>query len=487
MIPRIHLADRTRAMNSSGPSPAATIPDTYVYTADGTRIAVTLHEPTDALAERVPEAFVQDLWARQSLDPDRCQTTTGASVRIVNPGTLNTDAGPDFRDAEVRIGDVTWRGDVEVHNQSHGWRAHGHHRDARYNSVVLHVTLARDMWTGRLERADGSLLPELVLARALNKPIRTALRRFLTRSDDPILCASQWAKVDAKLRAAWMRELGHARLQRKADALTLPLETALFERLCAGMGYAKNAEPMSDLAARCPLSLLRTLPDIETIEAALFGWASLLPEPEALVEAERTTADYAMLLRDRFRRVRRSHEAEPLPRTQWTFFRLRPNNFPPLRLAQLAQWVAPGGWLRTDPLDALRTAVQSDDPHAALRALLGSTPGPFWTTHRRLDRTSKPYDPALGTSRRDTLILNALVPVLLRLAQEEAPLRDAVRDVLRRLPASSDRITRLFRDLGTRPSNAIEAQGAHRLYRSFCTEGRCMQCAIGQAVLMGNS
>jgi len=435
----------------------------------------------------VPEAFVQDLWAQQAFQADRCCTVDGAPIRVIAPGTLNTDAGPDFRDAQLRIGDVTWRGDVEVHNQSHGWRAHEHHTDTRYNSVVLHVTLAADMWTGRLTRADGSPLPELVLERALHTPIRTALHRFLTRTDTPLLCASQWDTVDAELRTAWMRELGHARLQHKAEALTPPLEDALFERLCAGMGYAKNDQPMTDLAARCPLALLRSLPDVETIEAALLGWAGLLPDPETLVEAERPTADYAMLLRDRFRRMRRRHKTAPLSRERWTFFRLRPNNFPPLRLAQIAQWVAPGGWLRSDPLAALRSAVQSDDPRAALRTLLASTPGPFWTTHRRLDRTSKPYDPTLGTSRRDTLVLNALVPVLLRLAQDDASLRGAVQTLLRHLPAASDRVTRLFRELGTRPSDAVEAQGAHRLYRSFCTKGRCMQCAIGQAVLMGNS
>ncbi|MFO8231263.1 MAG: DUF2851 family protein [Longimonas sp.] len=467
--------------------PRASAPQAFLYTVQGTRVAVTLHEPDDALAERVPEAFVQDLWAQQYLDPDRCCTATGTPVQVLDPGTLNTDAGPDFRDAHLRIGDVTWHGDVEVHNQSHGWRAHKHHQDARYNSVVLHVTLASDMWTGRLKRADGSPLPELVLTRALNKPIRTALHRFLTRADTPILCASQWDQVEASLRTSWMRELGHARLCRKAEALTSPWDEALFERLCAGMGYAKNDEPMSDLAARCPLSLLRSLPDAAAIEAVLLGWAGLLPEPATLVETDRATADYAMRLRDRFRRVQYHHSSAPLPRERWTFFRLRPNNFPPLRLAQIAQWIAPGGWLRDDPLAALRTAVRSANPHAALQDLLASTPGSFWTTHRRLDRTSKSYDPTLGTSRRDTLILNALVPVLLRLAEDDAALQESVHALLRDLPASSDRVTRIFRDLGTTPSDALEAQGAHRLYRSFCTAGRCMQCAIGQALLTGNS
>ena len=453
----------------------------------GQRMAVTLHEPEAPLAERVPEAFVQDLWAQQHLNTDQCRTVDGASVQILSPGTLNTDAGPDFRDACLRIGDVTWHGDVEIHNQSHGWRAHKHQHDTRYNSVVLHVTLATDMWTGRLKRADGSVLPEMVLERVLNQPLREALHRFLTRTDTPIVCAAQWEQVDATLRSAWMRELGYKRLRQKAEALSAPLEDALFERLCAGMGYAKNDAPMSDLAARCPLSWLRALPDVTSVEAALFGWAGLLPEPASLVEAERATVDYVMRLRDRFRRLQHQHRASPLSVERWTFFRLRPNNFPPLRLAQVAPWVAPGGWLHTDPTDALRTALCEDDPRVALHELLSSTPGDFWTHHRRLDRTSKPYDPSLGTRRRDTLILNALVPVLMRMAHDDAVLRGAVECLLSQLPAASDRVTRIFRELGSRPTDAIEAQGAHQLYRTLCSEGRCLQCAVGQAVLMRNS
>ncbi|PEN06671.1 hypothetical protein CRI93_08475 [Longimonas halophila] len=476
------------AVSRSSSSPTSNeSPPAYVHTRAGQRVAVTLHEPEAPLAERVPEAFVQDLWAQQHLNTDRCQTVDGAPVQVLSPGMLNTDAGPDFRDAHLRIGDVTWHGDVEIHNQSHGWRAHQHQDDPRYNSVVLHVTLTTDMWTGRLTRADGSPLPELVLERVLNQPLRAALHRFLTRTETPIVCAAQWPQVDATLRSAWMRELGHKRLQHKADALDTPLEDALFERLCAGMGYAKNDGPMSDLAARCPLALLQPLPDASTIEAALLGWAGLLPDPATLAEAERSTVDYVMHLRDRFRRMRSQHDARPLPAEQWTFFRLRPNNFPALRLAQVAQWVAPGGWLRSDPLGALDEAVRDPNPKAALHDLLSSTPGDFWTMHRRLDRTSKPYDPTLGTSRRNTLILNALVPVLMRKARTDASLRNAIDRLLQHLPAASDRITRLFRDLDTHPQNAVEAQGAHQLYRTLCQEGRCLQCAVGQAVLMRNS
>ena len=471
------------------PPPASTSsgPRAYLYTIDDTNVAVTLHEPARSLPERVPEALVQDLWARQSVNPDQCYTVDGRLVQVLDPGTLNTDAGPDFRDAHLRIGTMAWRGDVEIHNQSHGWIAHKHDRDPRYNSVVLHVTLTTDMWTGRLRRSDGSPLPEMVLDRALNVPLRSALHRFLTQPDAPLLCASQWDQVDTDVAARWMRQLGRVRIRQKADALTDPLEKALFERVCAGMGYANNDEAMSALSARCPLSFLRTLPDAETIEAALLGWAGLLPGPEDLVEADRPTADYAMRLRDIFRRLRQTHNAPPMSTERWTFFRLRPNNVPPLRVAQLARWIAPGGWLRAHPINTANSALEAPNPRAALQSMLASEPGLFWQTHRRLDRTSKPYRPTLGTRRRDTLILNALVPVLLRHRRATGGSLDPVWHTLNALPVASDRVTRLYRELGTRADDTVMAQGMHELYRAYCTEGRCLQCDIGTSILTGNS
>ena len=463
---------------------ASSSPTAQVYLLNGSDAAVTLREPAETLAERVPEAFIQDLWAQQQFDADACTTTTGEPLHVLDPGTLNTDAGPDFRDAHLRIGTMEWHGDVEIHNQSHTWIAHDHPADTRYNSVVLHVVLAADMWTGRLTRSDGSPLPELVLGPVLTVPLRKALHEFLTREDNPLLCATQWANVPASTRSRWIRRLGRSRLQSKADALTEPTAQVLFERLCAAMGYAKNADPMTTLAQRCPLSFLQTLPDIQTIEAALFGWAGLLPTPNALVDADRDTADYVMRLRDRFRRLRTSHSAEPLPREQWTYFRLRPNNFPSLRLAQIAQWVAPDGGLRTAPLASVQDALHEDNPRAALHTFLASEPGPFWQTHRRLDRVSKSYRPALGTRRRDTLILNAIVPLLLRHPDAAT---DAVWPLIEDLPVASDRITRIFNDLGSPPDTALAAQGMHQLYRQYCTQGRCLQCAIGDAVLTSNS
>jgi len=466
------------------PAPSFT---TYSVGNRGENIA--LHEPPAQTAD-VPEALVQDLWARQRFATDDLTTTNDVAVRILDPGQQNTDAGPDFRNAHVRIGGMDWRGHVEIHNTSGGWFEHEHHTDPRYDSVVLHVTLHADMWTGGLLRSDESPLPEIVLYPRLETPLRELLHAFHTRADEEALpCASRWEEVPDDLRWEWIHHLAQERLAEKRDRLSVPdersLDATLHERLFAGLGYAKNDDPMSTLAARTAPDTLRTLEEPRTREALLLGTAGLLPEPGDLLDCDRDTADYAMALRDRFRRLQVRLDVTPMASTAWTFFRLRPNNFPPLRIAQAAAWYADGALLADDPLSVLRSALDGDDATSALREALEATPPEFWRTHYHLTKRAKEHDPSLGLSRRDTLLVNAVAPVLLLDAErrDDANQAEAVVALLRDLPASRDRVVRQFKDLGTDANSAFDAQGLHELHRNYCTEGGCLECDIGQHLL----
>ncbi len=462
----------------------------HIYTIGDTEVAVTLHEPSQP-APDVPEALVHDLWAHQQFDTAALSTTDGRTVRVVDPGQPNTDAGADFREAHLRIGDLEWHGDVEIHTTSGTWFAHDHHRDSRYNSVILHVTLHPDQWTGGLLRANGSPLPELVLYPRLHAPLRTLLRAFYTHDAPPIPCAPQWDDVPMADRRTWVRALGEQRLRAKMSALAEAyvqrpdVGALLYERIFAGLGYSKNDEPMTDLARRLPLSFVRQWTEAADLEALFLGTAGLLPSPEDLLDADRATADYVMELRQRWRRYRVQHELDPLSRERWSFFRLRPANFPPIRIAQGAALLLPGGLLHHDPIGTALDAAHSATPIASLRACFDAAPAPFWETHVRLVRSTKPRASSIGPSRIDTLLINAVLPVLLLVAeQHERPAWIArIPDLLDQLPAERDSITRCFTNLDLRPASALESQGMHRLYRRYCKAGGCLQCAIGQQLL----
>jgi len=455
--------------------------------------SVEVHEPAPG-GRSVPEAFVQDLWDAQRFNRSDLTTTDGDSVLILDPGELNTDAGPDFSGAHLRIGEVDWFGDVEIHVTSGAWFDHNHHRDPRYDRVVLHVTLHADLHTGRLTRTDGSVLPEVVLAPRLQRSLRRMVHAFVQRDRDDLVCAPQWSDVPAPLRREWINTLGSKRLSRRANRFRLRLERGtpadilLQERLFAGLGYAKNTEPMIDLARRLPPPVLKSIPDARDRESLLLGTAGLLPDPGRLLSADRHTADAVMDFRARYARLHADRPVPPMNTTAWTFFRLRPNNLPPLRIAQAAAWFGPDALFGSAPVEQLQQAARTQRALPAIRERLSAVPTVFWETHYRPSTATKRHSPALGQTRIDTLIINAVVPLLRAIAESGETMDENIQSrptsvLLEQLPSKRDSVTRRFRTLGTAPRSAAEAQGMHELFRNYCTRGGCLQCEIGRSLL----
>ncbi|PAP78757.1 hypothetical protein BSZ37_11620 [Rubrivirga marina] len=401
---------------------------------------------------RVPEAAIQDAWVRGLFDARALRTTDGQRVEVVHLGTLNGDSGPDVRDARVVIGGMLWAGDVEIHTTSAAWEAHGHDRDPAYDRVVLHVVLAADRRTGTLRRADGSALPELVLLPHLDRSLRALLRAFHVEPGTAPRCGARWDEVDPALARSWVRHLGTERLRRRARDLGREygrqpdLDRLLVRRMFRALGYEANADAFETLATRLPLADLRQRSATGLHAALLF--ASALQPAELFTET--AVADLTPMRPEAWRRGG------------------RPANAPRRRIAQAAAWLAPGGPLRHDPVETLTEAL-ADGVETATDLLRAETP----------DGSSR-----LGDARAVRVLVDAVLPVLLLDAeQREDPAREAVvLDAYDRLPASPDRITRRFAELGLRPRTAAEAQGVHQLVRAYCEEGRCARCAIGRAL-----
>lgn len=451
---------------------------------------VILHEPT--LAERIPEALVQDIWLTQAFNHQALQTVTGQAITILHAGRLNTDSGPDFKEARIRIGTVEWAGDVEIHKTSHDWDRHNHGADPRYNPVILHVVLQADMWTGQLKREDQTILPELILAPHLQTPLRSLLYHFLTRPPTELPCASHWPSLAEPLKRSWLAKLAKERLLAKRDALaesylqTPDLAPLLHERLFAGLGYSKNTKAMRMLAHRLPLSLIQHLDDPLDLEALHLGTAGLLPTEDQLLQADDATRIYLSTLWNRYATLSTSFAIDAMPPTMWQFFRLRPTNFPPLRIAQGTALLRSNHFLRDDPISQLTEALQAPDALARICALLQVPLGPFWETHVRLEKPlARKQSGLLGKQRAFDLIINAILPVMLLHAQqrEDPTLETACFSLLHNISAASDEITRHFQALGAKAKNAFEAQGFHQLYRTRCMHSHCLTCAIGKEVL----
>jgi len=455
------------------------LPDRFFYALSDELLEVVLHEPS-ADARDVPEALIHDLWEHQRFDLSNLKTTEGSLVAVLSPGRHNTDSGPDFLDARLRIDDTLWSGAAEIHSTSGVWFDHEHERDVHYNSTILHVVLFNDMWTGKLQREDGTILPELVLYPYLGAPLRRLLHSFYMRPAKQIFCAAGWSRVPDEVRSPYLEDLARERIASKRQRMKASgsIEVGLYHDLFAGLGYSKNSAPMRTLAQLVPLEVARSFRDPFDVEALYLGAAGLVPTPSGLLEADRTTADYAMDLRDRFERINHRLEIEPLDPAAWRFFRLRPANFPPLRVAQAASLLHPdSGLLRSSPVDTLRSALRSARPLESLRSLFHVTLPDFWNWHVRLDKRSTKRSSYIGRDRIDALLVNAVIPALAR-ADDDAAIR-----LLEHLTAEEDEILRPFIHLGTKPAHALEAQGLHQLFRTRCREARCLTCAIGRHLL----
>ncbi len=460
------------------------------YSDDAAALQVTLHEP-DARLHHVPEAVLQDIWRRLDFDTRNIATVDGQPVEIITPGKINRDGGPDFRDAQLRIGLFDWYGDVEIHRTSGEWLLHRHNEDERYDRVVLHVTLAPDRHTGKLRRADRSSLPEIVVLPHLNASLRSLLFRFFANPDPSFPCASQWADVPAKIRRPWLRMLGQERLRSRLSSLskglgeTRALDEVLYRATMRCLGYAPNAEAMETLARRVPLRRLRKLSHRRDAEALLLGAAGLLPDPATLPPGDADTAAYVHGLWDRFQRMPES-DRPTMNASAWQFARLRPVNSPARRIAQAAAMVAPGGLLNHEPVAELAEALTTKRPLKSLRHLLMSVmPDPYWQTHTRPERRSREMAVGIGRSRADDILLNAIFPVLLHRAAQAGDYEseDRVLDLISSLPPADDRVTRLFADNGAGAGDALEAQGLQQLLGTRCHQGRCLSCTVGRWLL----
>ena len=473
--------------------PLAAPPSLRYYDLSAHAVGITLHEP-DARVRHIPETVIQDVWRCRRFDVAALRTTSGEAVEILHPGFHNTDAGPDFTAARIRIGGLAWGGDIEVHRTSGEWIEHRHDADPRYNRVVLHVTLLADRHTGTLRREDGTPIPEVVLYPLLQDSLRSLLLRFYAYPTLDFHCSGSWAEVPQSVKLPWMRRLGRERIAAKKASLagayleTPDLDALLYARVMRALGYAKNAEPMEALARRVPLRRFQRLTDRRDVEALLLGTAGLIPSLRDLLGADRETADYATDLRDRFERGTAAEPVTPLDPTVWNRARLRASRLPTRRIAQAAALFGPGGTLATAPIYGLAEAARSEHPLRALRALFtDAEPSPFWHTHLRLDRACTPGHARIGRGHADGILTNAVLPALLLHAEQVADpaLETLVFNLFKTLPAATDSVTRRYESRGTAPANALEAQGLHQLYRTRCTAGRCLSCPIGQWVIEG--
>ena len=452
-----------------------------------------VHEPI-VPTSLVPESLLHDVWRKLRFKCTHLKTTQNELIDIISPGVHNLDTGPDFLNASLVINGMKWSGAIEIHVSSKEWFQHKHHLDPKYNSTILHVTLFADSHTGSLTRFDGSCIPEVVLYPLLNTPIRTLLVEKATNPDPPFPCQPVWHQVPESLKQHWAIDLGHQRISRRIqhmvnDYLHYPdFERILHIHLFSALGYDKNSDSLAELAKRIPLSISRSLTTQIQIEALHFGVAGLIPTKQERDLLSNEEAEYIHLLHTEYHALQKEFNISPMHRNSWMFFRLRPANFPTLRIAQAVSWLSPDGLLFHDPLGKLYSSIAQLPSKKELYSVLQCTPSEFWRTHYHFKKATPEQSRVLGRDRLTKLFINVVAPFLLFICEQNDNhvLEEQLITHLETLSAEKDHITRIFVKQGLQPTNSIMSQGLHELYSTYCKPLQCLHCQVGKYLISRN-
>lgn len=432
------------------------------------------------------ELFLYFIWQYQDFDHTDLRTTDGESVQVIHPGFRNNHAGPDFTNARLLINDVEWVGTVEIHVNTADWLAHKHQHDRAYDNVILHLVWHDDRpATGkRIDRADGSPLPTLDLE---HRVATLLLERAaaLTDAPDSIPCAGSFRIVQPLRVTSMLDKVLLQRLERKAaDVKTIfeqtgqDWEETAYRLLAQNMGFKINAQPMLQLAGAMPLKVIRKHRDAPAqVEALIFGVAGMLDDPDK-GELE-LPDDYRNTLRREYRFLAAKYgltENQLSPHI-WKWGRLRPANFPTMRLAQFAR-------LMSEQASLLSLFVGEDKAEMLMRALQVK-PSAYWQTHFRFGKEAAKASSTLGETSAENIIVNTVVPLLAAYAhhRDQPAYLDRAIGLLEQLPPEKNRITDDWSALGLTVRTAFDAQASIELYNHFCQQKRCLQCQIGVSIV----
>ncbi|HSV87377.1 MAG TPA: DUF2851 family protein, partial [Bacteroidales bacterium] len=339
------------------------------------------------------EEFLHYLWKYRLFNSNQLTTTTGEPVQVVHPGHENSDSGPDFTAAKIRIGETLWAGHVELHVRSSQWEQHGHHKDAAYGNVILHVVYEHDR---EIFDRHCNAIPVLEAKGKFREELLTAYQGLLS-SKAWIPCQGIPNAIDREILGLWLNRLLVERLERKSAEVLQYFEyfkndwdQTLYFLLARNFGFKTNATAFSLLAQRTPLkTLLRCRNNLFAIEALLFGQSGLI--------SEKSQDDYPRSMLQEYNHLKRKYNLESVSPHLWKFARLRPTGFPTIRIAQFASLIYKSQQL-------FRTLIESDSTDK-IRSLLKVETSPYWAYHYIFDKKT-PFKPkVLGSDAINNIII----------------------------------------------------------------------------------
>lgn len=419
------------------------------------------------------EKFLHYVWQHKLLVPKLLNTRSSERVVLVEQGIYNENSGPDFLNAKIKIADQIWVGNIEIHLKSSDWYAHNHEKDIRYEAVILHVVWEDDV---TVFMKNNQPLPTLELHDKVFENVMINYKKFWTEKLKWISCETQISSTNPFVLNAWLERLYLSRLEEKSIQIKELLskssndfEAVLFQMLCKSFGLKVNGTVFLEMAKSFSFSLVRKVQHNETtLSALLYGQAGLL---EATVENE-----YYIYLKKEYQYLQHKYNLVPLQEKSFQFFRMRPNNFPTIRIAQLIALYTVH--------QSLFAKLMKIDKIEDYYELFNLGVNDFWREHYTFTASSKKTSKKLTPSFISLTLINTILPLKFIYYQNKGI--DDYEDIfmmMRLLKPEKNNIISNFSTLGITADNALQTQALLHLKNNFCDKLKCLDCAVGNYIM----
>lgn len=420
------------------------------------------------------EDFLHYIWQHKKMSVAHLKTTQHEALEIVSVGQHNTNSGPDFFNAQLKIADQLWAGNVEVHVKSSDWFVHNHETDQAYDNVILHVVWEHDT---EIFRKNNSIVPTLELKEVVDKTVLLNYSKLLSAKDKWINCEADFAEVAPFVLESWLERLYIERLERKSETIEKLLqdsknnwEAVLFKMLAKNFGLKVNGEAFFSMANAVDFQIIRKLQNNQsTLEALFFGLTGLLDQD--------IQEPYFLVLQKEYRYLKRKynlHDTEVVP---IQFFRLRPQNFPTIRLSQLATLY--------HLHSSLFSQIMEISSLKTIYKLFQVSTSVFWETHYSFGKVSKPSNKKITKAFVDLLIINTIIPLKFAYARHQGKdVNDFLLELIQQIPSEKNSIISAFNKIKKVSHTAMQSQALIQLKTTYCDKNQCLKCAVGNALIV---
>lgn len=415
------------------------------------------------------EDYLHYVWRYKLFDHSNLYTTEGEEIEIKEYGIHNHDSGPDFSHAKIKIRETTWVGNIEIHIDSSAWYKHQHQEDKAYDTVILHVVYNHDRI---VKTTKGGIIPVLELKSRIDYTQYADYEQFIF----PLIpCGNSLRQVPDSVISSTLEQMLIERLINKSEEIQEELERTqyywdqvFFQFIAKAMGMKINSHPMQELAKNTEVKLFYKLGDnLMAIESILFGQAGFLEE-------DRVGGEYFKALKKEYVFHQAKHNLIPINKVFWKLSKLRPSNFPTLRIAQLAKLLMNNNQL----FDLL---IVKENSYAEIKKRLTiSLEDGFWLNHYTFDKESKLAKKAIGVNLINSIIINTIVPFLYSYGKykDEKVFMERAMKLLAEIPSEDNKITRIFKDK-IPIKNSAASQGITHCHNNYCVNKKCLKCSIG--------